>query len=115
MGLFDFILRKSSKVGGTTRWVAATYKSIQKANPGLTHLQVLQHVNAARCSGYRDQYIIDTLNNWMQNAENKTLYDYVYHLIQVESEHSQLPKEVGPIIANELSSAGLDDKVVWGH
>ena len=119
MGLFDFILKKSSKVGGTARWVAEEYKTVRKVNPKLSHLEILERVNTTRCAGYKDSYIIDSINNFVYNNDSdalpKGLFGYVFRIVQAESCKSTLPNEVGYAIREELEKAGIEDSIISGR
>ena len=116
MGLFDFILKKSGKVGGTARWVAEEYKAVRKNNPKLSHLEILERVNTTRCAGYKDSYIIDSINRFVydddEDALPKGLLGYVFRIIQAESCMSQLPSEVGIVIGEELRKAGIENDII---
>jgi hypothetical protein len=115
MGFFDFLLKKSSKVGGTARWVADAYNAVRKSNPKLSHLEILKEVNAARCCGYRDSNIVDGLNDWLMDSDviNKGLFSYVYTIIQKESRLIELPSECKDAIVQELSKAGIEQDVMF--
>lgn len=115
--MFDYILKKNSKVGGTVRWVAEEYKTVRKNNPNLGHLEILERVNTARCAGYRDSYLIEQLNDWLHNDDSfarKGLFSYVYMIIQVESCSSELPSGYAEAITDELEKAGIEyDVISW--
>ncbi|NVN97517.1 hypothetical protein HXX01_04820 [Candidatus Nomurabacteria bacterium] len=115
MGLFDIVLKKSNKVGGTARWVAEEYKTVRKNNPKLGHLEILERVNTARCAGYKDSEIIRALNAWLRNEDTfipKGLFSYVYRIIQAESCSSELPPGCSKAINDELEKAGIEHAVI---
>src|SRR6266567_455232 len=122
MGLFDFLLKKNSKIGGTAEWVANTYKLIRNNNPTLGHIEILRCVNGARCSGYKDEFIINSLNGWVNNADScRGLCYYVLNIIHIEhmayclqnKDHSgDVPEECEKIIIDILSKAGLEKNVI---
>lgn len=109
MGLFDFILKKSSKVGGTARWVADAYKEVQRNNPQLSHLEILDLVNLARCTGYKDNIIISYLTGWVRGKQSsgRGLFNYTIQVLWCEYGQPTLPAECEGVVKEELVKAGI--------
>lgn len=114
MGLFDFVLKSSkTKAVETTRWVIEAYKAVQEENSQLTHLEIMEYVNAARCCGYKDSSYSDRLKDWLKTDDcGRGLYLYVYYIIQCESHRSELPQEIGVTVLDELYNAGFDESII---
>lgn len=115
MGLFAFILKKSSKVGGTTRWIAQEYKTVKKNNPKLTHLEILERVNATRCAGYKDNTFIKYLTNWVRGGQSKGrgLHNYTLQVLWLEYGQPTLPDECEQVVREELFAAGINWDVIF--
>lgn len=114
MGLFDFLFKKNIKVSGTAKWVAESYNIIRNSNPELSHLSILELLNAARCETYRNRSIINELDDWVRNDNlriGKGLFNYIYMVIQTESGICDLPNSCIADIESELDKAGIEERI----